>query len=297
LELIDLHTHGLAGLDTRSKVPDDYLSLALVMSEKGTGAFLPTLYPMPTSEMRAVMKAVAFAMEAQGKGAGGARILGVNLEGPFVNPARAGALGKDDFTPPDLEAFIRLVDGFAGVIKVMTVAPELPGALRLIEKAVAMGIRVNMGHSDATFEQARDGRLAGATGVTHLFNAMSGLHHRAPGLAGYALSDDSLYVEVIADLAHLHPATLRIALKCKPPGRILLVSDSLGPAKTPGVPEMGPLYMDDGVTLAGSGSVLADCVQNLVSLGVPFDTAMAAASVNPLRYLGGSRRLQPLENT
>jgi hypothetical protein len=120
-----------------------------------------------------------------------------------------------------------LVDGFEGIIRVMTVAPELPGALKVIERLTEMGVRVNMGHSAATFEQAKAGKESGAVGVTHLFNAMSPIHHREPGLAGYALAEDGLYVEVIADMAHIHPEVIRLILRCKPPERVLLVSDSL----------------------------------------------------------------------
>jgi N-acetylglucosamine-6-phosphate deacetylase len=113
---------------------------------------------------------------------------------------------------------------------------------------------------------------------------MSGMHHREPGLAGYALSDH-LYVEVIADFAHVHPEMLRLVLRSKPPSRVILVSDSLAAAKTPGVPENGPLYLEDGNTLAGSGITLADAVKNIVSLGVPGETAAAFAGANPCRYL------------
>jgi len=165
-------------------------------------------------------------------------------------------------------------------------APELPGALSVIGKAVSLGIRVNMGHSAATFSQAADGRRAGATGVTHIFNAMSGLHHREPGLAGYALMDDSLYVELIADFAHVHPDVLKLVMRCKPTERVLLVSDSLGQAKTRGAPEKGPLYMPDGKTLAGSGITLSDAVENLSSIGVGPETARRMAYDNPSAYIG-----------
>ncbi len=133
-------------------------------------------------------------------------------------------------------------------------------------------------------------------GVTHLFNAMSPIHHREPGLAGYALVEDRLYVEVIADMAHIHPEVLRLILRCKPPERVLLVSDSLAGAKTDGVPENGPLYMPDGATLAGSGITLGDAVKNIESLGVPLETATLFASTNPRRFLEGAHE-KNLTNT
>ena len=281
---LDLHTHGLMGRDSRSTNPDEYLLLAASYKSAGTDAFLPTLFPAPIDVMRSQMKAIRTAMEEGGKG-GFASILGVHLEGPFVNPAKCGALGKGNFLQPDIDSLLRLVEGFEDLIKIITIAPELPGALALIEKAASLGIRVNMGHSAATFEEAKAGRAAGATGVTHLFNAMSGMHHREPGLAGYALSDDGLYVEIIADFAHVHPEMVRLVLRSKPSSRIILVSDSLAAAKTPGAPSMGPLYLEGGRTLAGSGITLADAVNNIVSLGVPRETAASFAGTNPRRFL------------
>ncbi|NIR25426.1 MAG: hypothetical protein GWN77_00220, partial [Gammaproteobacteria bacterium] len=130
----------------------------------------------------------------------------------------------------------KLVTGFEDVVRMMTVAPEMKGALRVIERCVSMGIRVNMGHSDATYSQARDGKLAGATGVTHLFNAMRPFHHREPGLAGFALFDKDLYVELIADGVHARPEVLRMVFDIKPHNRIILVSDSIkGPQHKGGV--------------------------------------------------------------
>ena len=219
-------------------------------------------------------------------------ILGANLEGPFVNPRRKGALGPVDrlqeegvFMTPSIDNLKRLLEGFEDMVKVITVAPELPGGPQLIEYCVDLGIIVNMGHSEATFEQAREGASAGAKGVTHLFNAMSGLHHREPGLAGYALMDDDLYVELIADGVHVHPEMVRLALKLKPADKVLLVSDSLGQAKTPSHPEPSPLYLPDGITLAGGGLTLTECAHRLVLLGVPEDSARKFASENPQKYL------------
>ncbi len=213
-------------------------------------------------------------------------MLGANLEGPFVNPRKKGALGPvDRLLPPSVDNLRRLLDGFEDMVKVITVAPELPGGPQLIEYCVDLGIAVNMGHSEATFEQAREGAAAGAKGVTHLFNAMSGLHHREPGLAGYALMDDDLYVELIADGVHVHPEMVKLALKLKPADKVLLVSDSLGQAKTPSHPEPSPLYLPDGITLAGGGLTLAECAHRLTLLGIPEESARKFASENPGKYL------------
>jgi N-acetylglucosamine-6-phosphate deacetylase len=151
----------------------------------------------------------------------------------------------------------------------------------MIEACRRKGFLVQMGHSDATFEQAEEGKKAGATGITHLFNAMRGFHHREPGLAGFGLMDDELYVEVIADLAHLHPQSIKMVLDMKAPERIILVSDSVkGPGWGKGAIR-GP-----GGALQGSGVALLDCMKNLVSLGVHQEWALQFASENPMRYLG-----------
>jgi N-acetylglucosamine-6-phosphate deacetylase len=151
----------------------------------------------------------------------------------------------------------------------------------VIETCREKGFLVQMGHSDASFEQAEEGKRAGATGITHLFNAMRGFHHREPGLAGFGLMDEDIYVEVIADMAHLHPQSLKMLFEMKSQDRIILISDSVkGPGWGSGAIR-GP-----GGTLMGSGIALADAVTNLVALGVPSERALRFASDNPRRYLG-----------
>ena len=276
--LIDVHVHGAATYDTRTRRQDDILQMANIHGERGTSAMLPTIYPGSIESMRDNMAAVQRAMVAQREGS---RILGVHLEGPFLNPERAGALDGQSFAEPSVEILTRLVEDFEDIIKIMTIAPELPGALRVIEVCREMGFLVHMGHSDASFEQAEEGKSAGATGITHLFNAMRGFHHREPGLAGFGLMDEDVYVEVIADMAHLHPQSLKMLFEMKSPDKIVLISDSV---KGPGWGN-GPIRGAGGVLL-GSGISLKDAVKNLVSLGVPPERALQFASDNPMRYLG-----------
>jgi N-acetylglucosamine-6-phosphate deacetylase len=228
--------------------------------------------------MRANMTAIRRAMTSS---SAGARVIGIHVEGPFLNPDRAGALDRKSFLDPSKKELARLVDGFEDVIRIVTIAPELPGALKVIEACRAKGFLVQMGHSDASYEQAEEGKRAGATGITHIFNAMRSFHHREPGLAGFGLMDDDIYVEVIADLAHLHPQTLKMVLDMKQTDRIILVSDSVkGPGWGKGAVR-GP-----GGVLEGSGVTLMDCVKNLVTLGVHQEWALQFATENPRRYLG-----------
>jgi N-acetylglucosamine-6-phosphate deacetylase len=277
-QLIDLHVHGADQYDTQTRRQDDILQIAKLHGERGTDAILPTIYAGSIEAMHQSMIAVRRALSSR---SGGAKILGVHLEGPFLNPGQAGALNRKNFLEPSKKDFARLVDGFEDIIRVVTIAPELPGALKVIESCRSKGFLVHMGHSDASYEQAEEGKRAGATGITHIFNAMKGFHHRDPGLAGFGLMDDEIYVEVIADLVHLHPQSLKMILEMKPPDRILLISDSVKGAGWGKGAVRGP-----GGVLEGSGCTLMDCVKNLVSLGVHQDWALQFATENPRTYLG-----------
>ncbi len=277
-QLIDIHVHGAETYDTRTRRQDDILQMANIHGDHGTAVLLPTVYPGPLETMRENMAAIRSAMTAQRSGA---RIQGIHLEGPFLNPERAGALDGTCCAEPSIEALKRLVEDFEDLVRIVTIAPELPGALHVIEACRELGFLVQMGHSDATYEQAEEGKRAGATGITHLFNAMRGFHHREPGLAGFGLMDDELYVEIIVDMAHLHPQSLKMLFDMKPPERILLISDSV---KGPGWGS-GPIRGAGGVLL-GSGICLADAIKNLITLGVSQERALQFASDNPRNYLG-----------
>lgn len=286
--IVDLHTHGLGRVDTRTGDPRRILALARLHAEAGTGAFLPTLYPGPVREMRAQIEAVRGAMEMQKTEktqAGEAHILGVHLEGPFLNPSTAGALDVSSFLSPTKRALRDLLAGHEEVVRIITIAPELPGALRVIGMCAELGIRVNMGHSQATYAQALEGKRAGATGVSHIFNAMRPFHHREPGLAGLGLLDEDLYVEVIADGVHLHPKTLEIIFGLKRLDRIILISDSVKGRKG----KNGAVCRKG--TLAGGAIVIREAAPVLRRAGVPNAGIIEASTDNPLRYLGLSRWL------
>ncbi len=291
--VVDLHTHGIGRYDTRTHNPSDVLRIAGLHAVAGTKAFLPTIYPAAVAEMRSNMEAVRKAIKMQTErnssagetadagNAGHSRealILGLHLEGPFLNPARCGALDKDTFVRPSLSVFKELIAGYEGIIKVVTIAPEIPGALRVIEHCRKLGIRANMGHSDATYEEAINGKKAGATGITHLFNAMRPFHQREPGLIGLGLIDEDLYIEVIADGFHLHPVTLELIFNRKRLDRIILVSDSVKGTK-------GTKPAIRKRILAGSGMTVMDSYKVLRSIGVAEAEIVEAAVDNPERYL------------
>jgi N-acetylglucosamine-6-phosphate deacetylase len=280
---VDLHTHGIGRCDTRTDDYGDILTMARAHARAGTAAILPTVYSAPIDEMRRNLRAAGKAMEMQATAVSSrreARILGVHLEGPFLSPVRCGALDKDSFIPPTVSAFRRLISGYEEIVKIITVAPELPGALKVIAACANIGIKVNMGHSDATYRQAAEGKKAGATGITHIFNAMRPFHHREPGIAGLGLTDQDLYIEVIADGVHLHPKIIELLFNRKRLDRLIIVSDSVRGQRS----ARGVVY-HQGV-LAGSALTIHGVVKRLQRIGIPDAEIIEASTDNPLRYIG-----------
>lgn len=270
----------------------DLDGMARALLRRGVTSFLPTAVTAPLGDLRAFADRVrAWIPEAPYDGA---EPLGFNLEGPFLALDRKGAHNAAHLMTPaevpwsDIEP---LVDG----LRLMTIAPEIEGAMDLIGRLAALGVRVSLGHSSATLAQAGAGYDAGATTTTHLFNAMSGVAHREPGLAVAALTRDDTYAELIADRQHVDPALWTIVRRAKPEDRLLLVSDALSLAGTGGGRmTMGGLEVDvrgdrctlpDG-TLAGSVIALDTAVRNIVAEGAGLAVAVAAATRNPLAMLG-----------
>ncbi len=300
--LVDLHVHGYGGHGP----VDDLRGMARALARDGTTAFQPTLFPARPAELGEVAASVARA--ADELAAGGepcARALGAHLEGPFVNPVRAGALPREDLVEPSPEALRALLGSATGDgrgIRTVTLAPELPGADALVAELVRCGIRVSLGHSDADEARATAAARAGAAGVTHLYNAMAPLHHRAPGLAGVALTEDVLFAELIGDRVHVGDRAIELALAARGPGGLCLVSDALAGAGTgcevfeacgrSHVVRGGAAWYPAGPDgtperLAGSALGQLDAVRGLVAAGtVSLEEALTMASTTPARALG-----------
>src|SRR5215471_8320963 len=189
--LIDIHFHGQAGYDVMSEDPEDILGLSRHLKAGGIGGFLATFV---SSSKEDFIKSLEIVKKLKGQEKG-AKILGVHLEGPFLHPERKGAHNPRHLRPPDLAEIKEWIAAGEGIVKLVTIAPELPGAHDAVKFLVKKGVRVSMGHSTATFEQAAEAKKLGVKSVTHLFNAMNPLHHRATGLPGFALLDDDLYTE------------------------------------------------------------------------------------------------------
>jgi len=312
MKIIDIHTHGIGGYDTKTTNEEHILKVAEIHGSSGVSEIIPTIYPDTIKVMREEIASVKKAMENQkdpsnpplppfSKGGRGginypSRIIGVHLEGPFLNPAKCGSLNAMTFIEPTEYNLKELIEGFEDMVKIMTIAPEIDGATRLIRKITEMGIIVSMGHSDASYAEAEAGFHEGAKGITHLFNAMRGFHHRESGIVGFGLLNQDIYVEVIADPYHLHPATLELIFKVKNPDRIITVSDSVKETKAPS-PSSSPPSLEGGGwgmveavsdahgKLLGGSMTIVESSKRLTEMGFDESIIMKCVTENPERYL------------
>jgi N-acetylglucosamine-6-phosphate deacetylase len=292
--LVDLQVNGYFGVDLQTAGADGWAEIATRLPETGTTAFLPTFITAPIGELSAALRGAAALVPAL---AGGARVLGVHAEGPFIAPSRRGAHNEAWITTASAAAVTELLEAGRGLLKLVTLAPERDGALAAIDQFTRAGVLVSIGHSDATARQVAQAVEHGARMVTHLFDAQRPLHHREPGVVGLALADPRLTSGLIADLRHVCAEVCGIAFAAAP-GRICLVTDAAACAGMPpsryllgGEPiELPP---GDGVppvradgTLAGSGLRMDTGVANMVMAGVGLADAVAAATRIPADLIG-----------
>jgi N-acetylglucosamine-6-phosphate deacetylase len=282
---IDLHVHGGGGADTMDAGAAAQ-TLARLHARHGTTALLATTMTAPLGDIEGALRALAPAVRERGSGA--ARVLGVHLEGPYISPDKLGA--QPAFSRAPNLAEVLALHAIAP-IKLVTLAPEVSGMLALIPALVGAGMRVQIGHTAASYEQAVEAMQQGATGYTHLFNAMSALHHRAPGAAGAALAH-AQHAEIIPDLLHVHPGAIRAALRAIP--GLFCVTDA---TSATGMPDgdyrlgrqivtkcLGGVRLADG-TLAGSTLTMDQALRNLVDIGLTLADASARVSTHAANYL------------
>jgi len=288
---VDVHVHGAMGRDTMDAGGSALAEMARFFAQHGVTGFLATTM---TAAHQATLDAVR-AVTAYGSDTpGGARILGVHLEGPYLSPEFPGAQLASDIRPADLAEFVELVE--AGPVRMITLAPEQPGAHALIREARRRGITVVAGHTSATYEQFEEAVELGVSQATHTYNAMTGLHHRRPGTLGAVLADDRVDAQLIADNIHVHPAAMKILARCKGAGRTVLITDAMRAAGLPpGEYELGgqPVYVQDGQcrlidgTLAGSVLTLEHGLANFMAAsGLSLAEAWPAAGRNPSTSIG-----------
>jgi N-acetylglucosamine-6-phosphate deacetylase len=283
---VDLHVHGGGGHDTMGG-GDAALQMARTHARHGTTSLLATTMTAPRDEIETALRSLAPFVAERPRGA--ARLLGVHLEGPYINPGKLGA--QPDFaTTATLDEVLAL--HALAPVKLITIAPEVPGHLALIVALRESGFLVQIGHSAGSYEDGVAALEAGASGFTHLFNAMTGLHHRAPGMAGAALAHAER-AEIIPDLLHVHPGAIRAALRCIP--GLYCVTDSTAAAAMPDgdyrlgrhtvTKCLGGVRLADG-TLAGSTLTMDQALRNLVGLGLPLAEASRRTSTLAAEHLG-----------
>lgn len=284
MKIIDIHNHGIGGYDTRTNLIQDILKIAEIQGSYGVSEILPTIYPAPIQVMRENMETVKKAMLIQDSAASTqqSKITGIHLEGPFLNPVKSGAMNADSFIEANEYNFCKLIEGFEDMVKIITVAPEIKGSVEIIRTISDKGIIVSMGHSDATYAEAEAGFHAGARGITHIYNAMRGFHHREPGIAGFGLLNQDIYIEIIADPFHLHEKTIELIFKTKNHDRIIIVSDTVKETKT--LPDNKSVADVHGKLLGGSMTV-AESAQILIQTGYDEGVIMNCITANPERYL------------
>jgi N-acetylglucosamine-6-phosphate deacetylase len=291
---IDVHIHGAGGADTMDGTTDALTTMASILPEEGTTSFLATTI---TQEQKVIMRALENAADyiSYHNGPGKAEVLGLHLEGPFINESRKGAQPAEHIITPDIELFARMQKVSGNNIRLVTLAPEKENGYELIGYLAENGVIASVGHSDATYGQMAQAVKAGATHVTHLFNGMRGMHHRDPGVAGAALLFEQLKIEMIADGIHVVPEMLDLSIRAKGSDGIILITDSMrakclkNGSYDLGGQEVqvadGKALLADG-TLAGSILKMKDSLKNMMQFtGISLEEAVKLASENPARQL------------
>ena len=299
---VDIHMHGGAGLDVMRATPSELPQLNRWLATRGVTGYFPTTVAAPLDQTCTALANLADAIENQQANAKPeARPLGIHLEGPFLSHKRRGVHPPAYLVEPTVEVFDRLWQAARGQVRMLTIAPEIPGALAVIAEAARRNVCVSIGHSDATLEGARAGVQAGARHATHTFNAMRPLDHRDPGIVGEVLTDQTLTADIIADGIHVAPEVVQLFLRAKGVERSVLITDATAAAGMPdGTYQLGPITVEvkDGKctshgSLAGSVLTMDRAVRNLTQFS-PWSLrdAVRAATLNPARATNLARHGQ-----
>ncbi len=291
---VDVHVHGAGGRDVMEGTSESVGAVARVLARHGTTRFLATTVTASVDRTLAALDVIADVIDGPSKD-GCAVPVGIHLEGPFLSHSKRGVHPAADLQPPSIPLFDRLYEAARGHVRLITIAPEVPGALNLIAHAVSRGVRVSLGHSDALAVEAWAGIAAGATSATHTFNAMRLFTQREPGMLGVVLDSDTLYAELICDGVHTTPEAVRLWLRMKGAERAILVTDGLAAMGMPdGSYTLGEMQVDvvNGVcrssgVLAGSVLTMDRAVANVQAFtGIDLPGAVRLGSRNPARMLG-----------
>jgi N-acetylglucosamine-6-phosphate deacetylase len=298
---IDLHVHGIGGYCTMEARPESIQKMRQALAAHGVTSFTPTLESAPIDVLKKSIEAI---ISVEKKDVFGAKVIGINLEGPFLNPEKAGAMKAEYLKPPNIEEFEELNRSSQNKVKLITVAPELPKGIEFIKYASSLGVTVSLGHSNATYMETIEAINAGASHVTHLFNAMRSFHHREPGIVGAVLENPNVKVELICDLVHLHPSVIKLVYNVKPIDSIVTVTDSIFADTPKGVQKVwewkvivkeDAAFLQDG-TLAGSVLTQDRSLQNLVfKVGIPMKSALKTLTINPAKAINMDKGIGSIE--
>ena len=290
----DVHIHGAGGHDVMEATPEALSAISSLLARHGTGNFLATTVTAPMDETLRALSGLAKLLAAP-HSEGHARPLGIHLEGPFLSHQKRGVHPPESLLEPDIAVFDRLFEAAEGRVRMMTLAPELPGAPELAAHATAKGVRVSVGHSFATAAETRALIAAGAVSATHTFNAMRPLDHREPGILGTVLTDDTIYADMICDGIHTARETIKLWARAKGPERAILITDAMSATGMPnGEYQLGGFAvqvadgraMANGV-LAGSVLTLDRALANFMEFtGTPLEKALRLLTVNPAAMTG-----------
>lgn len=298
--LVEVHSHGNSNADFSDGDLDGLRKMAAYSAENGVTSLAPASMTLPYDVLA---KAFDTAMQYRAnRPENSARIMGIHMEGPYFSEKKKGAQNGEYLKLPDFDGFKKLYDSCGGLVRIVDVAAELAGAEEFAKKASEL-CTVSIAHTDAAYEDACKVLDAGADHITHLFNAMPPIHHRKPGVIGAASERDNVIAELIGDGLHVHPSVIRMAFKLFP-DRICLISDSLRCAGMPdGEYELGgqAVFLKDHIarladgTIAGSASNLYDCMLNVISFGIPRETAVASATIIPAEEIGCAEEIGSIE--
>ena len=287
--LVDIHSHGAAGEDCSDGNPEGLKKILQYEKRCGITSYCPTSMTFPKERLRQIFASIKGAQTEEG-----AKVVGINMEGPFLDPVKKGAHVEEWIAAPDA-AFVRELNQDAdGLVRLVTLAPNMDGAEEFI-KEMHEEVCISLGHTAADYDCASRAMKLGAHHVTHLYNAMQPFGHRAPGLIGAAMDDPECMVELICDGYHIHPSAIRAAFRMFGPERVILISDSMrATGMENGTYELGgqevtvkdrKAVLKDG-TLAGSATNLYGCMCKAVEFGIPLEQAIMAATANPARSIG-----------
>ncbi|MEH7883469.1 N-acetylglucosamine-6-phosphate deacetylase [Bacillus sp. JJ1609] len=291
---IDVHIHGAGGADTMDATTDALNTMASILPQEGTTSFLATTITQDKDEILKALRNTADYISNHNQ-SGKAEVLGVHLEGPFINESRKGAQPADHIIAPDVELFAKMQEAAGNHIRLVTLAPEKENGYEFITYLAENGVIASIGHSDATYGQMAEAVKAGATHVTHLFNGMRGMHHRDPGVAGAALLFNELKIEIIADGIHVVPEMIDLSLRAKGTDGVILITDSMrAKCLKNGTYDLGgqevsvangKALLADG-TLAGSILKMKDSLKNMMEFSrISLEEAVKLASENPAKQL------------